>query len=160
MGIPELFMHGGHALGDFLAPVFAESQKVAGTHTIDHQTEWILVGASVLVALAGAIAAWGKYRRYTEHAPRTALGRTLANKWYVDEAYDRAIVQPVVGVSRRLLWTVTDKWLIDGLLVNGSARLMKFVGRVGSYLQTGSVSTYAWAIVLGVLVVLGAFTLR
>ena len=55
---------------------------------------------------------------------------------------------------------MTDKWLIDGLLVNGSARLTSFFGRVGSYLQTGSVSTYAWAIVLGVLVVLGAFTLR
>jgi NADH-quinone oxidoreductase subunit L len=65
-----------------------------------------------------------------------------------------------VGISRRLLWTVTDKWLIDGLIVNGSAKLMNFFGRVGSYLQTGSVSTYAWAIVLGVLVVLGAFTLR
>jgi NADH-quinone oxidoreductase subunit L len=92
--------------------------------------------------------------------PERGFARVLANKWYVDEAYDRTIVKPVVGVSRRLLWTVTDTWLIDGLIVNGSAKLMSFFGRVGSYLQTGSVSTYAWAIVLGVLVVLGAFTLR
>jgi hypothetical protein len=44
--------------------------------------------------------------------------------------------------------------------VNGSARLARWFGRVGSYMQTGNVSTYAWAIAIGVLVVLGAFTLR
>jgi NADH-quinone oxidoreductase subunit L len=92
--------------------------------------------------------------------PERGFARVLANKWYVDEIYDRTVVRPFVGVSRRLLWTVTDKWLIDGLIVNGSAKVAYWFGRAGSYLQTGSVSTYAWAIALGVLVVLGAFTLR
>jgi NADH-quinone oxidoreductase subunit L len=132
---------------------------------VDPRTEWLLIGAAVAIAAVGILLAVARLKPARlvpkeQAAPEKGLGRVLANKWYVDELYDRTIVQPVVNVSRRLLWTITDNWLIDGLLVNGSAKLMTVFGRVGSYLQTGSVSTYAWAIVLGVLVVLGAFTLR
>ena len=49
---------------------------------------------------------------------------------------------------RRLAAAAVDghrQWLIDGLLVNGSARLMRlFRAASARYLQTGQVSTYAW----------------
>jgi NADH-quinone oxidoreductase subunit L len=150
VGIPELFVNGGHALGDFLAPVFAESQKVAGTHTIDHQTEWILVGASVLVALVGAVAAWGKFRRYTEDEPRAGLGRVLANKWYVDEIYNNAIVRPLY-VFAGWLNTFVEKYIIDAL-VNGTGRLVQYGGRQVRWLQSGQVGSYVLLMVLGILV--------
>jgi NADH-quinone oxidoreductase subunit L len=161
LGVP-LWLH------HWLEPVVgAPALAVTGGEPahVSHQTEWILIGTAVAVAVVGIVFAVVRLKPARlvpkeQAVPEKGLARVLANKWYVDEIYDRAIVQPVVGVSRRLLWTVTDKWLIDGLLVNGSARLMGFFGRVGSYLQTGSVSTYAWAIAIGVLVVLGAFTLR
>jgi hypothetical protein len=44
--------------------------------------------------------------------------------------------------------------------VNGSAWVARAFGWVGSQLQSGQAGTYAWAIVIGVLAVLGAFTLR
>jgi NADH-quinone oxidoreductase subunit L len=84
----------------------------------------------------------------------------LVNKYYVDEAYDAAVVRPTYRLSRGLLWRGVDVGIIDGLAVNGSAHLAHFVGWVGSQLQSGRVGTYAWALVIGVLAVLGAFTLR
>ena len=132
---------------------------------LEASTEWLLIAGAVAIAVLGILFAvlWLKPARLVpkdQAVPERGFARVLANKWYVDEVYDRGIVRPVVDVSRRLLWTVTDKWLIDGLIVNGSAKLAYWFGRAGSYMQTGNVSTYAWAIAIGVLVVLGAFTLR
>ncbi len=170
MNIPELmrFLGPPQWLHHWLDPVVgAPSLAVTGGEAVHlaPRTEYFLIGAAVAIAAFGIAFALVRLKparvvHKDQAVPERGFARVLANKWYVDEAYDRTIVQPVVGVSRRLLWTVTDKWLIDGLLVNGSAKLMSFFGRAGSYLQTGSVSTYAWAIVLGVLVVLGAFTIR
>ena len=170
MNIPELlgFLGPPEWLHHWLDPVVgAPALAVTGGEPVHlaARTEFLLIGGAVAIAALGILFAFFRLKpdrlvAKDQAVPERGFARVLANKWYVDEAYDRAIVQPVVGVSRRLLWTVTDKWLIDGLLVNGSAKLMSFFGRVGSYWQTGSVSTYAWAIVLGVLVVLGAFTLR
>ena len=78
----------------------------------------------------------------------------------VDEAYDKAVVRPTVGLSRLVLWKGVDTGLIDGLLVNGSALLMRAFGWLGSQWQTGRVGTYAWALVFGAFLVLSAFTLR
>jgi hypothetical protein len=50
--------------------------------------------------------------------------------------------------------------LIDGLGVNGAGKLTRFVGWVGSQFQSGQLGTYAWVLVIGVLAVLGAVTVR
>jgi NADH-quinone oxidoreductase subunit L len=76
----------------------------------------------------------------------------------VVEGYAKAVVQPTIAVSRTVLWKGIDVGLIDGLLVNGSAVLTKAFAWAGSQLQTGRVGTYAWIIVLGAVMVLGAFT--
>jgi NADH-quinone oxidoreductase subunit L len=170
LNIPELLRFLGPPgwLHHWLDPVVGAPSLVVTGGELPHvepRTEYLLIGAAVAIAAVGVLFAVARLKPARlvpkdQAVPEKGFGRVLANKWYVDELYDRTIVQPVVGVSRRLLWKVTDTWLIDGLLVNGSAKLTGFFGRIGSYLQTGSVSTYAWAIVLGVLVVLGAFTLR
>ena len=67
---------------------------------------------------------------------------------------------PIVAVSRTVLWKGIDAGLIDGFFVNGSAWLMRGLARIGSWLQSGQVGAYAWAIVIGVLAMLGAFTIR
>jgi NADH-quinone oxidoreductase subunit L len=87
--------------------------------------------------------------------------RVLANKYYVDEIYDDAVVEPTVAVSRSLLWQGVDNGLIDGVMVNFfGGTVPRFVGWIGSQLQSGQVGTYAWVLVVGVLLVLGAFTIR
>jgi NADH-quinone oxidoreductase subunit L len=170
LNIPELMRVLGPPgwLHHWLDPVVsAPSLALTGGQAqhLEPRTEYALIIGAVAIAVLGIFFAVVRLKPARvvpkdQAAPERGLARVLANKWYVDELYDRVIVQPVVRVSRRLLWTVTDSWLIDGLIVNGSAKLMALFGRIGSYAQTGSASTYAWAIVIGVLVVLGAFTLR
>ena len=126
---------------------------------------WIaLIGLAVLIALGGIVYAWTRLRPAAlvpkDQAPQAhGIERVLEHKYYVDEIYDRTIVRPLVGVSRRVLWRGMDAGLIDGLLVNGSGFLMRGLGWVGARLQSGQVGTYAWVLVIGVLAVLGAFSL-
>jgi NADH-quinone oxidoreductase subunit L len=126
-------------------------------------TEMILIGVAVLIAVAGIIYAFQRLKPEAlvtkDMAPAPhGVERVLENKYFVDEAYDRVIVRPVVGLSRRVLWRGMDAGLIDGLLVNGSGYLMRGLGWVGARLQSGQVGTYAWVLVIGVLAVLGAFS--
>jgi len=70
------------------------------------------------------------------------------------------VVRPIVSGSRNILWTGIDRGIIDNLFVNGSAVLARGVGWIGSQLQSGETGAYAWAIAIGALAVLGAFTFR
>ena len=86
--------------------------------------------------------------------------RVLAEKYFVDEGYDRVIVTPTYAISRNVLWRIVDNGIIDGFFVNGSAAVARGFGWMGSRLQTGNTGTYAWVLVIGVVAMLGAFTLR
>ena len=146
-----------------------------------HSLEYALVGAAVVIALAGIAVAFAKLRPAglvpkSQSPEEHGFERVLANKYFVDEAYDAAIVQPVVATSRGLLWRGIDVGLIDGatrLLVQskdddaapGTSVPMgglaaRAVGWMGSQVQSGQLGTYAWVLVVGVLFVLGAFTFR
>jgi NADH-quinone oxidoreductase subunit L len=128
-------------------------------------TEYYLIGAAILIAVLGIVIAVvrlkpaslvPKARAPEEHG----IERVLLNKYYVDEAYDATVVQPTVEISRGLLWRGIDRGIIDNVFVNGSAWLARGLAWIGGQLQTGQVGTYAWAIVIGVLLVLGSFTFR
>ena len=156
-------------LEHWLEPVVGESEKLlagpVGEAAHSANTEVALIGLAVLVAIAGmAFAAMRlKPERLVSKAQspqEEGFERVLLNKYYVDEAYDRLIVNPTVQISRNVLWRGIDAGLIDGLFVNGSAAFSRGLGWVGSRLQTGSAGTYAWLLVVGVLAVLGAVTLR
>ena len=82
------------------------------------------------------------------------FARVLYHKYYVDEVYDRIVVQPVLRLSR-FCWKVIDATIIDGL-VNAVGWVAKGIGWGVSLFQTGSVNTYAFILTVGVLLVLGA----
>src|SRR5690606_40622405 len=98
-------------------------------------------------------------RPAVEPDPPPGLRGVLYNKWYVDEIYDAAVVRPIIAASRGL-WRWVDQGLIDGLLVNGAARLFGRLGLVGARLQSGQINAYAFAIAAGVLILLGFVVLR
>jgi NADH-quinone oxidoreductase subunit L len=155
------------ALEHWLDPVIGESTQrvIAGAGETSTSLEYTLVGLAVLIAVGGIALAWTRLKPETlvpkrEAAPEEGFEKVLVNKYYVDEIYDETIVQPVVGISRGLLWRGIDAGLIDGVGVNGSAYFARFVGWVGSQLQSGQLGTYAWVLVAGVLAVLGAFSIR
>jgi len=128
-------------------------------------TEMALIGLAVAIAVGGIVYAFAKLKPEVlvpkaQSPESTGIERVLEHKYFVDELYDTAIVKPVVGVSRRVLWRGMDAGLIDGLLVNGSGFLMRGLGWLGARLQSGQVGTYAWVLVIGVLFVLGAFSIK
>ena len=170
LNLPQ-FLHLGRTgiLESWLEPVVGESQKLlsgpAGEVTHAANTELALVGIAVLVAAAGMALAYFRLKPERlvpkSQAPETeGFERLLENKYFVDEAYDAVVVNPTYQISRNVLWRGIDAGLIDGLFVNGSAALARAFGWVGSRFQTGTVGTYAWVLVAGVIVVLGAVTLR
>jgi len=92
-----------------------------------------------------------------EGEPTSGIGKLLYNKWYVDEFYDRIIVQPVIGISR-FSWRVVDRVLIDGT-VNAVGAVSRGAGWFGSLFQTGQLNTYAFILALGALALLGVLIL-
>jgi len=83
----------------------------------------------------------------------------LYNKYFVDEAYDAAVVRPVIGGSRIVLWKGVDAGLIDGI-VNGIGARSRDVGSVLRLLQSGSIRSYATWVLFGsvaVILAMGVF---
>src|SRR5262249_57498824 len=73
----------------------------------------------------------------------------LVNKWYFDELYDWLFVRPTMRLGR-ILWKQGDGAIIDGLGPDGIAsRVLWTTGRVVR-LQTGYVYHYAFAMLIGV----------
>lgn len=78
VGIPEIFMHGGHRLEAFLEPVFRQSTALVNQHELTHSTEYMLMGASVAGALIALVYAWNKYSKYQKRKQQQA---GLQNCW-------------------------------------------------------------------------------
>jgi NADH-quinone oxidoreductase subunit L len=117
---------------------------------------WAVASFGIAVAvilLASRVVGSQKHRPATESPEPAGLAKVLNRKWYVDEFYDAAIVRPIVAASRAM-WKVIDQGMIDGA-VNGAARASRLVGWAGAKLQTGQVNTYAFAVIIGVLLLLG-----
>jgi NADH-quinone oxidoreductase subunit L len=155
------------ALETWLDPVVGRStQTVIGSGAHENvSVEGILVGVAVLIGAAGIWFAFARLKpeRLVPKAqaePEVGFERVLANKYYVDEAYESGIVRPTYEISRGFLWRFIDAGVIDGFFVNGSAAVARAFGWVGSRIQSGALGTYAWVLVAGVIVVLGAVTLR
>ena len=121
----------------------------------------MLMGVSTLIAVAGiwfAYQVWVKRRSIAENAARefAPIHRLLLNKYYVDEIYDAAIVQPIHAVSREGLWRGFDVKVIDGA-VNGAATIVDSSATLLRRLQTGSVRHYAGSLFVGVVAILAYY---
>ena len=78
--------------------------------------------------------------------------RFVLNKWYFDELYDWLFVRPAKRFGL-YLWKFWDDKIIDGCGPNGAALLTHFwAGRIGRA-QTGYVYHYAFAMMIGFMVI-------
>ena len=115
--------------------------------------ERLLAVLSLLVALSGIGSGWVIFQK----RPLLELPSILENKYYVDEIYDAAIINPIEVGSREGLWKFFDVEVIDGFL-HGLGRTVTEAGGVIRYLQTGFVRSYAAVILFGALAIIGFFT--
>src|SRR6266480_3475612 len=90
---------------------------------------------------------WIGFRERLEPLPRAAL-----NGWYVDRAYDTAVIQPAKAGA----WITA--YVIDGRIIDGAVNAIgggvKLVAEGGRRVQTGFVRSYALAVFLGAVAIL------
>jgi NADH-quinone oxidoreductase subunit L len=154
---------GSSRLEQFLEPSFTAGETrigAAGGESAE-SLEVPLMIVSTVVALSGiGIATFfflKKRRAADEMALRfSGLHRLLTHKYYVDEVYDAAIVQPIRIVSEQALWKGVDVRLIDGA-VNGVGETVAGGSEILRRIQTGSVRTYAASVFVGVVLILGYY---
>ena len=112
-----------------------------------------LMAPTVWIALAGVATAWYLYLKNPALPARlqktfAPLYRLLDQKYYFDWFNEH-----VLAAGSRWLgtgfWKVGDQFLIDGALVNGSARTVGLVGALVRHLQTGLLYHYAFAMIIG-----------
>lgn len=116
------------------------------------------------LALSGVVVAWYLYLvnpklTDTIEAKTGWLYRLLDNKYYLDRLNEIVFA----GGGRRLgtmLWKRGDQSLIDGAVVNGSARFVGWFASVVRTAQSGYIYHYAFAMILGVLALMSYFVLR
>ena len=144
----------------------ASAESAAAGHDAEAGTgvELGLMALSSGVAVLGIGIAWFFFvadPRRSESVAQSFSGlRTvLLNKYYVDEAYDAAIVQPIRVTSEQALWKAFDVGGIDGA-VNGTADTVGGLAQVLRHLQTGSVRAYAASLLFGAVALFGYFLWR
>ena len=162
IGFPHA-LGGSNRLEEFLAPTLG-AHAGEGGHAANEGLELVLMGVSTLVAFAGIGLAVFFFLRNRAAANRMAqrfagVHRVLDNKYYVDEIYDAAIVQPIQIVAQEGLWKRLDVRVIDGA-VNGVAETVGGMSELLRRLQTGSVRAYAASVFVGVVCILGYYLWR
>jgi NADH-quinone oxidoreductase subunit L len=152
---------GNHWLESWLLPVTASAYLYTHPELPHGTTEYVLIGIATLVALTGLVVGYRSTVAQAIVPARDApeergFWRVLYNKYYVDEIYDAMLVRPLNALSTRLLWKRIDQQVIDGGLVDGSAGVSRFLGRIGSRLQTGQLGFYILLFLIGALWILRA----
>jgi len=150
IGIPEVFMKDGHWLEHFLSPVFAASYKLKEVHPADHNTEYMLMGASVGLALIAIAYAISKFSKKPDLQEAEGFGKVLANKWYADEFYNTIVIKPLNALGK-ILDNVIEKSGIDWL-VNGVGRSVQYGSRQLRLLQSGQVGSYVLLMIAGMII--------
>ena len=176
MLIPLIVLAGGAIVtGALFAPLFIGEHEhgfwkgavVNGPHNhvlhaMHEVPSWVPV-LPTLIGLAGIALAFVMYVFMPGLPGRLAarfagLYRFLLNKWYFDELYDRVFVQPAQRLAA-VFWKTGDAKIIDGM-PNGAAELAVGVSRGAVGLQTGRVANYAFAMIIGLVLLVTLFLFR
>jgi NADH-quinone oxidoreductase subunit L len=135
-------------------------------NTVIHQAHeapvWVKVSPFVAMLL-GLGLAWLFYIR-SPHLPgqlaqqQAPLYRFLLNKWYFDEVYDVVFVRSAKALGR-FLWKRGDGDVIDGSLNGIAMGIIPFFTRLAGRMQSGYIFTYAFAMVIGIGILITWMTL-
>jgi NADH-quinone oxidoreductase subunit L len=119
-----------------------------------HHVPAAVVAAPFIMMVSGFLLAWLFYL-VTPSAPENLaeafrpLYLFLLNKWYFDELYDAIFTQPAHRIGR-ILWKKGDGAIIDGIGPDGVAARVLDVTKGMVRLQSGYVYHYAFAMLIGV----------
>jgi NADH-quinone oxidoreductase subunit L len=140
----------------FMAP---DSTVIDDAH---HAPAWVKVSPFVAMLL-GAALAWLFYIANPALPKALAANQRplylfLLNKWYFDEIYDWAFTRPAKFLGR-FLWTRGDGATIDGTINGIAMGIVPFFTRLAGRAQSGYLYHYAFAMVLGIVILVTWMTL-
>jgi NADH-quinone oxidoreductase subunit L len=178
VGVPHI-LGGANRIEQFLEPVFGG----AGEHTAlaggglniisqafasegaggAGSAEMTLMILSVVIAFIGIYIAYRLYIKNPEIPKRfverfSGLHRVVYNKYFVDEIYGAIFVRGLFGLGA-VLKSFFDEIVIDGT-INGVAALLGWAGSLLRKLQAGYVQGYAFAMIVGAIIVIGYLVVR
>jgi NADH-quinone oxidoreductase subunit L len=159
LGIPAVIAHGDlNWIHHWLAGEHGPVAEMAFDGHVALAVEWGLIALGSAVAILGVWIGWNWYTKKglaQDEALASRFGglyRLWQGKYFLDEAYDKSIVRPLIGGSIHGL-APFDKYVIDGL-VNFTGFFTRGLSFTLRYLQTGLVHSYAVAIVFGVVLII------
>ena len=131
-------------------------------HDAHYVPKWVKVSPFV-VMLLGFFTAWLFYIKNPSLPGRLAANQRplynfLLNKWYFDEVYDFLFVRPAKWLGN-FLWTKGDGKVIDGSLNGIAMGIIPFFTRLAGRAQSGFMFHYAFAMVLGVVLLITYFAI-
>jgi len=117
-----------------------------------------LQGPAFWLAMAGLFTAWFVYIKRPETAGRVKQAllpvyRVLDNKYGFDRFNEIVFAGGARGTGWTL-WKLGDVLIIDGLLVNGSAKVVSWLSGVVRHIQSGYLYHYAFSMIIGLLLLL------
>jgi NADH-quinone oxidoreductase subunit L len=155
MAIPlYLLSIGALGIGLLMGPTHIYSHYLHQTpglpHAAPHDLNFLMMGVSTLIGLAGMGVAYAVYGRHPGAAgvkdEANPLAKLSLNGLYLDEIYLALVVRPLRGLAE--VSEMFDRLVVDKL-VDGVALVPPFVGAVLRPVQNGVIQHYAFVMLLG-----------
>lgn len=138
---------GNSWLNHYLAPLFTKTHEA---HHLDG-TAYALMGIATVGALLGIFIAYFKYIKKSEVPSQDSdikgVAKVLYNKYYVDEAYNASIVNPIYKLSHFFRKYIENA--VSGFVFS-LGKITNSIGNQGKIIQNGNIGLYLFAFVLGV----------
>ena len=156
--------------GDFFDGIIAVlPEHPAMAELASHWHGWVayalhgFVTVPFWLMIAGLVVAWYCYVVNPALPPKiysalSGVNRVLENKYYADW-FNEQVIARFARCLGHGLWQTGDRSLIDGLVVNGSARVVGWVAAISRHLQSGYIYHYAFAMIIGIMALLTFFVL-
>ncbi len=157
----ELFV--GHDMARFWGSSILILPEHTAMENAHHVPKWVKL-LPIVLAASGVLLAVLCYAVWTGIPAKAARALSpvhafFFNKWYFDELYDIIFVRPAVRIGA-FLWQRGDRDTIDGFGPDGLSGLVLRVSAAASRLQSGFVFHYAFAMLIGVVVLVTWYYLR
>jgi NADH-quinone oxidoreductase subunit L len=151
LGLPNL-------IEKWFEPVFDKTDVITSSYlatSAEHlvQPEVLLLILSVVVAITAIYFAFKKYSKQVVFEPSRGFGKILEHKYYLDEIYDKIVVNPIKNISDKFLWNIFDNKVIDKF-INGIANYITRLSFDWRKLQTGIIQDYATIAITGIVIII------
>ena len=151
---------------------FADAIQVDKSHDVlaalgaDYHGQWGMIEHGILsmpfaLALSGVALAWLFYLKSPQLADTARqklswLYTLLDRKYWVDELYVKVFSDGGRALGKGF-WKLGDVAIIDGIIINGSAKMVAWIAAIVRQMQTGMLYHYAFAMILGLVGLLYLF---